>query len=368
MKVPFLDVGETYKLLKPEIDEAIQRVLDSGWYILGEEVEAFENEFADYCGVKYCVGVSNGLDALRLVLNAWGIGKGDEVIVPAHTFIATWLAVSHASATPVPVDIDEKTYNIDPSLIEKAITPKTKGIIPVHLYGQIADMNAINEIAKKYKLKVLEDSAQAHGAIYRGQRAGSLSDAAAFSFYPGKNLGAFGDGGAITTNDYDLIKKIKSLRNYGSINKYVHNDIGYNNRLDDIQAAVLRVKLKYLDSWNKKRREVASFYLGNIENYGIELPHWSKGEDHVFHQFIIRSKNREKHINGLERNGIKTMIHYPSLPFQNKAYNVLKIKMKNYKKSIQSVSEVMSLPISPNLSEDKINLVVDYFRLDKING
>jgi dTDP-4-amino-4,6-dideoxygalactose transaminase len=362
IKVPFLDVGETYKELKLEINEAIQKVLDSGWYILGEEVKAFEREFAEYCGVKYCVGVSNGLDALRLVLNAWEIGEGDEVIVPAHTFIATWLAVNHAGATPVPVDIDNKTYNIYPALIEQAITHKTKAIIPVHLYGQVADMNAINKIAKKYNLKVLEDSAQAHGAIYENKRAGNLGDAAAFSFYPGKNLGAFGDGGAITTNDYKLYEKIKSLRNYGSVNKYVHKDIGYNNRLDEIQAAILRVKLKYLDNWNIKRREAASFYLKNIENNIIELPYWSEGDDHVFHLFVVKSKNREKLKNDMKRNGIETLIHYPNLPFQYNIFDKLKLKPKNYSKSHQLVSKILSLPIFPTIGDEKLNVIANYFR------
>ena len=256
-QISFLDLKEINMQHFNEYEKAFDRVLNSGWFILGKEVEAFEKEFAEYCNVKHCIGVGNGLEALHLILRAYDIGEGDEVIVPSNTYIATWLAVSYAGAKPVPVEPDIRTYNIDPSLIENKITDKTKAIIAVHLYGQPADMDNINKIAKKYNLKVIEDSAQAHGALYKGEKTGSLGDASGFSFYPGKNLGALGDGGAITTNDDDLAKKIQVLRNYGSEKKY-HNEVkGYNSRLDEVQAAFLRIKLRALDEDNKKRKEVA---------------------------------------------------------------------------------------------------------------
>ncbi len=346
-KIPFLDIRATYTNLKPEIDSAIQRTLDSGWYILGQELESFEKEFAEFCGVKYCVGVSNGLDALHLVLRAWGIGEGDEVIVPAHTYIATWLAVSQAGAKPVAVDVDEKTYNIDPNQIENAITKKTKAILPVHLYGQAVDMGPIIEMAKRYNLKVLEDSAQSHGAKFNGLRCGSIGDASGFSFYPGKNLGAFGDGGAITTNDSILAQKIMVLRNYGSKKKYVHNEKGYNNRLDEIQAAILRVKLNYIDDWNQKRRDIAKFFYNNIKNPKIQLPYWSGKDDHVFHLFVVRTKNREKLVKGLEKAGIQTMIHYPNPPYKQKAYN--HYKHISFFNTDQLSSQIFSLPLDPTM-------------------
>ena len=262
--IPFLDLRASYLELKTALDSAFQRVMASGWYILGEELKAFEAEFAEYCNVKYCVGVGNGLDALHLILRAMDIGQGDEVIVPSNTFIATWLAVSYAGATPVPVEPDEATYNIDPSKIEAAITEKTKAIMPVHLYGQPADMDPILKIAARHHLKVIEDAAQAHGARYKGKRTGSLGDAAGFSFYPGKNLGAFGDGGAVTTNDSTLAERVRRLSNYGSQVKYAHDVKGFNSRLDELQAALLRVKLRHLDAWNGRRRQIAAQYLRKL--------------------------------------------------------------------------------------------------------
>ncbi len=261
MNIPLLDMKAPYLELKSELDEAYQRVMESGWYIMGEELEAFEAEFAAYCGVNHCIGVGNCLDALHLLLRAYEIGAGDEVIVPANTYIATWLAVSYAGATPVPVEPDIRVYNLDPFRVEQAITPRTRAILPVHLYGQATDMEPIMEIAQKYQLKVIEDAAQAQGTQYKQRLAGSLADAAGFSFYPAKNLGAFGDAGAIVTNDDQLAEKVKLLRNYGSSVKY-HNDIkGYNSRLDPLQAAFLRVKLKHLDEWNDRRKQIARFYL-----------------------------------------------------------------------------------------------------------
>jgi|APSaa5957512535_1039671.scaffolds.fasta_scaffold06051_8 dTDP-4-amino-4,6-dideoxygalactose transaminase len=355
LMIPFTNVVNSYHKIQPEIDQAVHRVLESGSYILGNEVKIFEIEFAKYCGVKYCIGVNSGLDALSLVLRAWGIGSGDEVIVPAHTFIATWLAVSHTGATPVPVDIDEKTYNIDPSLIEKAITSKTKAIIPVHLYGQIADMRTINDIASNNGLKVLEDAAQSHGAELKGVKAGNFCNAAAFSFYPTKNLGAFGDGGAITTNDENLVNKLRSLRNYGSAKKYFHDDIGYNSRLDDIQAAVLRIKLKHLDKWNHKRRKVAKYYYENLNNLNIELPFWSGGNEHVFHLFVIQANERKELIKRLEKNGISTLIHYPLPPYKQPCYSNL--SKQSFPNTDILYHKIFSIPMHPYIRIREIEYI-----------
>ena len=294
MNIPFLDLKAPYIELKDELDAAYRRVMESGWYILGTEVEAFEAEFAAYCESKYCIGVANGLDALHLIVRAYGIGPGDEVIVPSNTYIATWLAVTHAGATPVPVEPDVRTYNIDPAKIEQAITPKTKAIMVVHLYGQTADMDPINVIAQKHGLKVIEDCAQAHGARYKDRRTGSLGDAAGFSFYPGKNLGAIGDGGAVTTNDDILAERISVLRNYGSKVKYINDLKGYNSRLDELQAAFLRVKLSRLDEWNERRRQVAQQYLTNICANTLQLPYVAEKVDPVWHLFVIRTEMRQQ--------------------------------------------------------------------------
>ena len=354
--IKFLDLKEINLQYKEELQEAFDRVLNSGWYILGKEVEAFENEFAEYCNVKHCIGVGNGLEALHLILRGYGIGKGDEVIVPSNTYIATWLAASYADANPIPVEPDIRTYNIDPKLIEKKITNKTKAIIAVHLYGQPCDMDAINKIAKKYNLKVIEDSAQAHGALYKGRKTGSLGDASGFSFYPGKNLGALGDGGAITTNDDELAKKIKVLRNYGSEIKYHNKYKGYNSRLDELQAAFLSVKLKTLDEDNQKRKEVAKYYLENIKNENITLPFVPDYADPVWHLFVIRNKNRDRLQEYLKKNEIQTMIHYPIPPHKQKAYE----SMNNffYPISEKIHKEVLSLPISSVLKNQNIFKIV----------
>jgi dTDP-4-amino-4,6-dideoxygalactose transaminase len=352
-RIPFLDLKQTYQELKMEIDIAIQRVMNSGWYILGEELEAFESEFAEYCGARYCIGVGNGLDALHLILRAYGIGSGDEVIVPSHTFIATWLAVTYAGAKPIPVEIpDDATYTISPGLIEAAINPKTKAIIPVHLYGRPADMDPIKLIAARYGLKVIEDAAQAHGAQYKNRRAGNLGDAAGFSFYPVKNLGAFGDGGAITTNDADLAVKVRSLRNYGSSVKYVHDRIGFNSRLDPIQAAVIRIKLRYLDEWNSRRLSLVECYRTHLTETNILLPEKTDGFDSVFHLFVIRTSCRDILQAGLKDVGIETLIHYPIPPHKQGAYismrgNVLPITER-------LANEVLSLPMGPHLSIDDV--------------
>lgn len=347
-QVPFLDLKALYLELKEEIDAACRRVMASGVYILGEEGTAFEKEFAEYCDVKYCIGVGNGLDALHLILRAMEIGPNDEVIVPANTFIATWLAVSYAGATPVPVEPNETTYNIDPTKIEAAITAKTKAIMPVHLYGQPADMEPILEIARSYKLKVFEDAAQAHGARYKGKRVGGLGDAAGFSFYPGKNLGAFGDGGAITTNDPMLAEKVKSLRNYGSQKKYSHDVSGFNSRLDELQAAFLRIKLLHLDEWNARRLKLVECYQRCLAGTKVLLPEISVGFESVLHLFVIRTINRDMLQAGLKEAGIETLIHYPTPPHKQGAYR----SMQGHDLPIaeRTSREVLSLPIGPHLS------------------
>ncbi len=365
--IPFLDLKSPYLELKEELDAAYRRVMESGWYILGKEVEAFESEFATYCEAKHCIGVANGLDALHLIVRAYGIGTGDEVIVPSNTYIATWLAVTHAGATPVPVEPDIRTYNIDPAKIEQAITAKTKAIMVVHLYGQPADMDPIIEIAKKHNLKVIEDSAQAHGARYKGRRTGSLGDSAGFSFYPGKNLGAFGDGGAVTTNNCKLASSIKVLRNYGSELKYHNSVIGFNSRLDELQAALLRVKLKKLDEWNDRRKVLANTYLNELSSQvELVLPYVPDWADPVWHLFVVRNAQRDKLQKNLLDSGIGTMIHYPIPPHLQEAYSMLNFKDVSYPIAELMHRQVLSLPIGPHLTEKQLDKVlsdvVRYFR------
>jgi dTDP-4-amino-4,6-dideoxygalactose transaminase len=357
MKIEFLDLKAAYLELQPEIDIAIKRVLDSGWYILGEEVVAFENDFASFCEANFCVTVANGLDALHLALLALGVGAGDEVIVPSNTYIATWLAVSQCGALPVAVEPDSLTFNIDPALIEAAITPKTKVIIPVHLYGQPADMDSILAIASKYGLKVLEDGAQAHGAKYKGQRIGSHGDVVAWSFYPGKNLGALGDGGAVTTNDPQLAERIRVLRNYGSSVKYVNEIRGFNSRLDPIQAAILRVKLKYLDEWNLRRKNSAQHYLKSLAETELKLPMVPEWADPVWHLFVVQHKNRDNLQNRLSDSGIGTGIHYPIPPHKQGAYIGLVTADKVLPLASRLADEVLSLPIGPHLIHEQVDRV-----------
>lgn len=358
--VPFLDIKAAYVELKEELDLAYKRVMDSGWYVLGEELEKFEKEFAAYCGVKYCIGVGSGLDALQLILEGFGIGEGDEVIVPSHTFIATWLAVSKAGATPIPVDIDERTFNLNPLLIDAAITNRTKAIIPVHLYGRPADMEKITEIARCHAIKVIEDSAQAHGATYKERLVGGLGDAAAFSFYPGKNLGAFGDGGAVTTNNEELASRIRLLRNYGAGEKYHHEIIAGNSRLDELQAALLRVKLNVLDDWNRRRRAVAEHYLGKLGSLSnIGLPDENSGShEHVWHLFAIRAKDRDGLKRRLESMGVQTLIHYPVPPHLSKSYKTQNMSKRKLFVAEAVSSSVLSLPIGPHLSLEAADQVV----------
>lgn len=356
MNVPFLDLAAAYGELRGEIDDAVCRVLARGWYILGDEVRAFEREFASYCGAHHCIGVSNGLDALHMVLRAWDIGDGDEVIVPAHTFIATWLAVSYTGAVPVPVDVNPSTYNLDPQLVEAAITPRTRAIIPVHLYGQPAEMDSIMAIADRHDLKVLEDAAQAHGASYRGRRAGSLGHAAAFSFYPAKNLGALGDGGAITTDDPELARRIRLLSNYGSERKYAHEEKGFNCRLDEVQAAVLRVKLRHLDAWNARRREVAAAYLEQLSGTGLALPAVPAHMNPAWHLFVVRSESRDALQTALKAKDVDTMVHYPLPPHRQAAYS--EYERLRFPVADTLAAEVLSLPIGPHVGEKQARHVV----------
>lgn len=361
--INFLDMKPMHDRLKNEIMEAIERVYDSGWYILGKEGELFEEEFANYSGSKYCVGVGSGLGALELILKGYDIGEGDEVIIPANTFIATALAVSYVGAKPVLVDVDEKTYNIDPRLIEDAITDKTKAIMPVHLYGHPCDMDPILEIGKKYNLKVIEDSSQAQGALYKGRMVGNLGDASGMSLFPVKNLGALGDAGVITTDDKDLVDRIKTLRNYGSSKKYYNEYKGYNCKLDEIQAAILRVKLKYLNEWNKQRQDIADKYLNNIKNDKIVLPDVLEGASHVWHRFVIRTKDREGLQKYLQSNGILAMPHYPVPIHKQEAYTELSYLIGNLPVTENLSEEILSLPLYQYMNEEDINMVINKLNL-----
>lgn len=360
MQVPFLDLGRLHQSIREPLDAAYRRVMDSGWFIMGPELEAFESEFAAYSEVKHCIGVGNGLEALHLLLRAYDIGPGDEVIVPSNTFIATWLAVSQCGATPVPVEPDVKTHNIDPALVAAAITPRTRAIMPVHLYGQPADMDSINELAVKHGLIVIEDAAQAQGARYKGRRAGSLGHAAGTSFYPGKNLGALGDGGAVLTNDDAIAEKVRQLRNYGSKVKYQHDLAGYNSRLDEMQAAFLRVKLAVLDEWNARRREIAFQYSTLLAGADVELPFVPGYAEPVWHLFVIRSKRRDALKAHLEQLGVSTVIHYPRPPHQQACYRDRSVG--KFPIADQLASEVLSLPMSPDLRREEVELVVNALR------
>ena len=359
MKVPFLDFVQPYEELKAELDEAYFRFMRSAWYILGREVEAFEQEFAAYCGVKHCIGVGNGLEALHLILRAYGIGEGDEVIVPSNTYIATWLAVSYTGATPVPVEPDPKTFNLNPALIEAAITSRTKAIMPVHLYGQPADMDPIMAIGRQRGLKVIEDNAQSQGALYKGRRTGSLGDSAGNSFYPGKNLGAFGDAGAVTTDDAQLADAVRTLRNYGSKKKYYNERIGYNSRLDELQAAFLRAKLKKLDEWNGRRSKVAEGYLSKLKGVpGLTLPFVPAWADPVWHLFVVRHAKRDAFQERLTQAGIGTLIHYPVPPHLSGAYANAGWKPGAFPLAEAMANSVLSLPIGPHLASEQADQVV----------
>ncbi|WP_294966646.1 DegT/DnrJ/EryC1/StrS aminotransferase family protein [uncultured Gilliamella sp.] len=355
--IKFLDLTSINKMYEDEIKDRFQCIFDKGWYLQGEENNIFNKAFAAYCGTKYAVGVANGLDALNLIIKAYGFGPDDEIIVPANTYIASVLAISENGCKPVLVEPNLDTYNINPDLIERAITPKTKAIMVVHLYGQAVEMEAIWKLAEKYNLKIIEDSAQAHGAMYKGRRVGNLGDASGFSFYPGKNLGCLGDGGAVTTNDEELYLKIKAIANYGSNKKYVNLYKGVNSRLDELQAAVVNVKLPYLDEDNNKRRKIANYYIKNINNPLIILPKSPVEDMHVWHLFVIRTENRDKLQSYLQSNGIQTLIHYPIPIHKQEAYK--EWNNLSYPITEKIHYEVLSLPISPVMTQREIEKVVE---------
>ncbi len=356
--IPFLDLQAAHQEIRAEISDAVARVIDSGWYVLGDEVATFEEEYAAFCNASHCISVANGLDALHLALRAMNVGIGDEVIVPSNTYIATWLAVSQCGATPVPVEPDPQTFNINPALVESAITYRTKVIIPVHLYGQSADMHSILQIAGRHNLRVLDDAAQAHGARYKGLRIGAIGDVTAWSFYPGKNLGALGDGGAITTNNATLADELRALRNYGSRKKYINDTLGWNSRLDAIQAAVLRVKLRHLEGWNSRRVAIAAGYLTELADSALTLPLVPSWSDPVWHLFVVRSSNRDALQQRLAASGIDTLIHYPVPPHRQKAYAGLGIENDAFPVANQMSDEVLSLPIGPHMTEHQLAHVV----------
>ncbi|MEX0302585.1 MAG: DegT/DnrJ/EryC1/StrS family aminotransferase [Leisingera sp.] len=359
MKVPFLDITSAHAEIQDQLDEAVLRVARSGYFILGPEVDAFEADFARFTGAPHCLGTGNGLDALVLALRAMGVGPGDEVIVPANTYIATWLAVSFCGATIVPVEPLETTHNIDPDAVAAAITPRTRVIIPVHLYGQPADMDPLLKLADRHGLHLLEDAAQAHGARYKGRRIGSFGEAACWSFYPGKNLGALGDGGGFTTTSPALAERVSMLRNYGSAVKYEHVLAGQNSRLDPIQAAALQVKLKVLDDWNARRQAIAARYLEALSASGLVLPEVPEWADPVWHLFVVRHPGRDAFRARLEQAGINTVTHYPKPPHLQQAYDDLGYARGAFPLSETLASEVISLPIGPAQTEEQTAYVID---------
>ena len=363
MKVPFLDLRAAYAEIGTEMDAAYQRVAASGWYLMGAELEEFEAEFAGYCGARYCAGVGSGLDAITLILRALGVREGDEVIVPSHTFIATWLAVSSVGARPVPAECDLRTYNLDPAAFEAAITPQTAAVMPVHLYGQPADMAAIGDIAARHGLPVVEDASQAHGARYRGQRVGTFSAAAAFSLNPVKNLGAWGNAGAVVTNDAALAEKVRLLRNYGYRVKYQHEIMGTNSRLDEIQAAILRVKLRHLEVWNARRQALAARYTSALSaltaQTDLVLPHVPDWAEPVWHQFVVRLADRAAVQERLRAAGVDTLIHYPVPPHLTPAFRDAGWRPGDFPVAERIAAEVLSLPLNPHLPDAAATLVVE---------
>ncbi|HET7144259.1 MAG TPA: DegT/DnrJ/EryC1/StrS family aminotransferase [Anaerolineales bacterium] len=359
LSIPFLDMKKPYQEIKEELDAAYQRVMESGWYIMGKELEAFEDEFAAYCGARFCIGVGNGLEALHLILRAYGIGEGDEVIVPSNTYIATWLAVSQVGAIPVPVEPLENTYNLDPQRVQSALTARTRAILPVHLYGLLADMDPLLALADQYNLKVIEDSAQAQGARYKGRMSGSLGHASGFSFYPGKNLGALGDAGAVVTSDRQVAEKVRLLRNYGSKEKYYNDEKGYNSRLDEMQAAFLRVKLKHLDNWNMRRRKIASLYMKSMEGlHDFILPASIDSTEPIWHIFPIRHPDRDGLQRYLKNNGVNTLIHYPVPPHLSGAYSDLGFQKGKFPIAEKIASSELSLPMGPHLTLESAEYII----------
>jgi dTDP-4-amino-4,6-dideoxygalactose transaminase len=358
--IPFLNFEPMHKLIRSEIMQSFQDVYDANWFVMGKKLEAFEKEYAAFNDTKFSIGVSNGLDALHLALKALNVTKGDEVIVPSNTYIATALAASYVGATPVFVEPDPNTYNINPANIEAAITSKTKVIMPVHLYGQACDMDAIMTIAKKHNLFVVEDNAQAHGATFNGKITGSFGNANGTSFYPGKNLGALGDAGAVTTNDETIAKKIAMLRNYGSEKKYHNEEIGFNMRLDEVQAGFLSVKLKHLNEWTKQRKEIAKQYNEALKNVSdLVLPSVHANATHVYHLYVIKTENRDGLQKHLSENGIGTLIHYPIPPHLQKAYQSLGFKKGSFPIAEELADNCLSLPIWPGMTLDQVNTVAE---------
>ncbi len=359
MKVPFLDLGASYREVQDEIEAEVLRSLRSGWYVGGADVEAFEADFAAFAGARHCVGVANGLEALHMALRALDVGSGDEVIVPSNTFIATWLAVSECCATPIPVEPDKATCNIDIARIKAAITPKTKAIIPVHLYGQPVDLDPILHLARQHGIRVLEDAAQAQGAQYNGKPIGSHGDVVAWSFYPGKNLGALGDAGAITTNDAELADRIRVLRNYGSRQRYVNEVQGFNSRLDPVQATVLRVKLRHLPEWNARRTRIAARYNVALANCGLELPFVPDGAVPVWHLYCVRHAQRDRLREGLANAGVESLIHYPIPPHLQGAYAELGFGKGAFPVAERMAETLISLPIGPAMTDDQVSYVIE---------
>ncbi|WP_044870722.1 DegT/DnrJ/EryC1/StrS family aminotransferase [Pseudomonas sp. LFM046] len=359
--IPFLNLKDVNAKLREELLEACARVIDSGWYIAGNELSAFEREYAAYCGSTHCIGVANGLDALTLTLRAWlelgRLQEGDEVIVPANTYIATLLAITENALTPVLVEPDDDSFNLSPGSVAAALGKRTRAILPVHLYGRLADMQGLLEVADQHKLLVLEDAAQGHGASIGGRKAGNWGNAAGFSFYPGKNLGALGDAGAITTSDEELADTLRALRNYGSHVKYRNLYQGLNSRLDEIQAAMLRVKLKHLDEQTAQRREIARRYLNEIDNPAVRLPAWGQEEEHVWHLFVVRSQRRDRLQQLLDKAGVQTMIHYPIAPHKQKAYTEFNHIELPITERIHE--EVLSLPMDPGMTQEQVSRVIE---------
>jgi dTDP-3-amino-3,4,6-trideoxy-alpha-D-glucose transaminase len=361
--IPFLDMKAVYAELKPELDAAYHRVMESGWFVLGREVAAFEAEYAAFCGTAHCVGLGNGLEALELVLRAWDLGTGDEVIVPSNTYIATWLAVTAVGATVVPVEPAPAGPNIDPERIAAAITPRTKAIMPVHLYGEPADMDSIMALADKHGLRVVEDVAQAQGAKVRGRRAGALGHAGAHSFFPTKNFGAFGDGGAVTTDDAKLAERLRVLRNYGSRVKYVNLERGFNSRLDEMQAAFLRAKLPRLDAWNERRRVLAARYDDKLAGIaGLGLPRAPQWAEPIWHLYVVRTVRRAELMAELERAGIGSLIHYPIPPHLQDAYADLGWPAGKFPLAEKLAETVLSLPISAHMPPEAVDEVAGVVR------
>lgn len=358
MRVPFLDLGAAYRELQSELEPTVLASLRSGWYIGGEDVELFEQEFAAYTETRCCVGVANGLDSLHLALLALGVGPGDEVIVPSNTYIATWLAVSQCGAIPIPVEPAELTYNLDPGKIEAVITRRTRVIMPVHLYGQSADLDPILAIAREHGLQVLEDAAQAHGARYKGKRIGGHGDVVSWSFYPGKNLGALGDGGAITTNNAEMADRIRMLRNYGSRTKYVNEVQGYNSRLDPVQAAALRIKLKFLDEWNARRARIAARYTAAFAETGIVTPQVPAWAEPIWHLYVVQHARRDLLQRSLTAAGIDTLIHYPIPPHLQQAYANSGFVREQFPIAERMADQLLSLPIGPQLDHAGVDAVI----------